>query len=124
MTRFYDEALAPSGLGINQYSILSKLGRAGPQTLRDMADRLVMDRSTLARLLRPLEARKLVTVSVAANDRRHRVIVLTAMGIAVMAAAHPLWVQAELRFEAVFGAKRATTLRSVLKHVTTIAFAA
>lgn len=124
MTRFYDEALASSDLGINQYSILSKLGRAGPQTLCDMADRLVMDRSTLARLLRPLEVRGLVTVSVSTEDRRHRVIVLTECGVEIMAAARPLWIAAEQRFEAVFGAERATTLRRVLKDVTTIAFTA
>lgn len=124
MTRFYDEALASSGLGINQYSILSKLGRAGPQTLRDMADRLVMDRSTLARLLRPLEARGLVTVSVSAEDRRHRVLMLTPSGATVVNEAHPLWIAAEQRFQTVFGAEQAITLRSVLKHVTTIALAA
>ncbi len=59
VTRLYDEALAPTGLGANQYSILVRLS-GGPSTIQELAQRLVMDRSTLGHLLRPLEKRGLV----------------------------------------------------------------
>ena len=34
LTRMYDDALAPVGLGVNQYGILAKLDRFGPQSCR------------------------------------------------------------------------------------------
>jgi DNA-binding MarR family transcriptional regulator len=64
VTRLYDDALAPTGLGANQYSILARLRDVGPHTIQDLARLLVMDRSTLGHLLRPLEKRGLVKVRV------------------------------------------------------------
>ena len=123
LTRLYDDALATLGLGINQYSILSKLERHGPQTLNGLAERLVMDRSTLGRLLRPLEERGLVTVCIAETDRRHRCITLTDAGAALMREARPLWLIAENAFQSAFGTDPALDLRVALKRATTISFA-
>jgi DNA-binding MarR family transcriptional regulator len=122
VTRLYDEALAPTGLGINQYAILSKLDRFGAQTLQALAERLVMDRSTLGHLLRPLETRGLATIRVGEKDRRHRLIALTPAGTALMVDARKLWIEAERRFQAAFGPGESLTLRTALKQVTTIAF--
>jgi DNA-binding MarR family transcriptional regulator len=122
VTKFYDEALAPVGLGLNQYSILSKLNRFGPKILQDLARLLVMDRSTLGHLLRPLEKRGLVTLGVSDRDRRSRVITLTPAGTLLMKEARPLWAKAEHEFERGFGAEAATSLRLVLRQVTATDF--
>src|SRR6516165_873939 len=103
VTRLYDEALAPVGLSTNQFSILSRLNRVGPSTIQDLARLLVMDRSTLGHLLRPLEKRGLVTLSASDKDRRSRVIVLTQAGKAAVAKARPRWAAAQRRFESTFG---------------------
>jgi len=124
VTRAYDEMLAPAGLGLNQYSILAKLGRFGPETIQALADRLVMDRSTLGHLLRPLEARGLVSIGVSETDRRQRVIALTETGAALLAEARPLWIKAEHRFRAVFGVAEAESLRALLSKVAGADFAA
>jgi DNA-binding MarR family transcriptional regulator len=122
VTRLYDDALAPTGLGLNQYSILAKVSRFGPQILQDLADLLVMDRSTLGHLLRPLEGRGLVTIEVPEGDRRRRVVTLTEAGTALMKQAKRLWTKAERRFEQVFGADDARNLRMVLKQLATAEF--
>lgn len=122
VTKLYDDALAPVKLGLNQYSILAKLRRVGPKPLQDLAALLVMDRSTLGHLLRPLEKRGLVALDVSEEDRRSRVIALTLAGMALMKKAHPLWAKAERRFERVFGADAARGLRTVLKEVATTEF--
>src|SRR5258708_24770003 len=57
VTRFYDDALAPVGLGLNQYSILSNLSRSRPKNLQALAYLLFSARSSLWPLLRPLERR-------------------------------------------------------------------
>ena len=117
LTRLYDEALAPTGLGLNQYAILAKLDRFGPQNLRDLAARLVMDRSTLGHLLRPLETRGLLELGIGAADRRQRLIALSPAGAALMPRARQLWATAEQRFESAFGADEAFGLRTVLAKV-------
>ncbi|MDR3537140.1 MAG: MarR family winged helix-turn-helix transcriptional regulator [Acetobacteraceae bacterium] len=123
ITRLYDDALAPVGLGLNQYSILSKLSRLGPKNLQHLADLLVMDRSTLGHLLRPLERRDLPTVGVAEQDRRHRVITLTVQGVALTKQARRLWAKAERRFEHAFGADDALALLMMLRRVTSLELA-
>jgi DNA-binding MarR family transcriptional regulator len=122
VTKLYDDALAPVKLGLNQYSILAKLRRVGPKPLQDLAALVVMDRSTLGHLLRPLEKRGLVTLDVSEEDRRSRIIALTPAGTALMKQAHPLWAKAERRFERVFGPDAALGLRTVLKRVATADF--
>jgi DNA-binding MarR family transcriptional regulator len=89
VTKLYDGTLAPSGLGVNQFSILARLDLVGPSTIQDLAQLLVMDRSTLGHLLRPLEKRGLVTLEVCDQDRRSRTIVLTDVGKAAVAKAPP-----------------------------------
>jgi len=117
VTRLYDDALAPTGLGVNQYSILARLGRVGPSPIQDLARLLVMDRSTLGHLLRPLEKRGLVRLRVSEQDGRSRVAALTPAGRAAVASGRPLWESAQRRFARAFGAKSAVDLRTVLKTV-------
>jgi DNA-binding MarR family transcriptional regulator len=122
LTRLYDDALAPLDLSVNQYSIMSKLSRFGPQTIQDLADLLVMDRSTLGHLLRPLERQGLLTIHIAETDKRERVVALTTAGKAHVKKAKRLWARAERAFQRAFGADRALSLRTVLKQVTAVEF--
>lgn len=120
VSRLYDEALAPVGLGINQYSILARLEQRGPLKQQELARVLVMDRSTIGHLLRPLERRGLVAPAAGAADGRCRVVALTPDGTALLAAARPLWLAAQRDFEAGFGVSEARALRSTLVAVTTL----
>lgn len=124
LTRLYDAALAPVGIGLNQYAILARLHRLGPMRLGDLAANLVMDRSTLGHLLRPLEARGLLAIRTDERDGRRRLIGLTEAGEALRARAHPLWQEAETRFAAAFGAEAAHTLREVCGQVERVVIAA
>ena len=122
VTRLYDEALTPVGIGVNQFSILSRIARIGPSSVQELAQTLVMDRSTLGHLLRPLEERGLVKLSVSPEDRRGRVVMLTAAGKALLSQAHPFWERAQKRFKATFGSEPAARLRRTLKRVATSDF--
>jgi DNA-binding MarR family transcriptional regulator len=123
VTRLYDDALAPIGLGVNQFSILARLGLVGPSTIQDLARLLVMDRSTLGHLLRPLEKRGFVRLDVSEEDRRSRMVALTEAGRAAVAKARPRWAAAQRRFESTFGKEAALELRNVLKEIATADFA-
>jgi len=122
VTKLYDDALAPIGLGVNQFSILARLGLVGPSTIQDLARLLVMDRSTLGHLLRPLEKRGFVELEVSEQDRRSRVVGLTQAGKAAVAKTLPLWAAAQRRFESTFGEEAALELRTVLKEIATADF--
>ena len=119
VTQFYDAALAPSGLGLNQFSILSRLKAVGPVAIQDLARLLIMDRSTLGHLLRPLARRRLVTLATDTEDRRSRRVELTAAGRALLVEARPMWLEAQRRFSRTMGEDAARELRVVLKRVAT-----
>ena len=119
LTRLYDDALAPTGLGVNQFSILARLRLVGPSAIQDLARLLVVDRSTLGHLLRPLERRGFVKLEVSEEDRRSRMVALTEAGKAAVANARPRWAAAQRRFESAFGKEPAVELRTVLKEIAT-----
>ena len=79
VSQFYDSYLAPLGLKTSQYSILAKLMRLGPMSINEIADSMVMDRTTTGRAIRPLERDRLVRIG-NAEDGRKRVVSLTAAG--------------------------------------------
>src|SRR6185437_7781263 len=88
-----------------------------PPTIRDLADRLVMDQSTIGQNLRPLEREGLIALVTDESDRRSRRVKLTRTGRARLAEALPLWSSAQQHFESGFGRRAAAELRTVLGDI-------
>jgi len=118
LTQFYDQLLASSGLRTTQFSILIRLRLAGPMTINALAKALVMDRTTLGRNILPLEREGLIDVASGRADRRSKILRLTKAGAARLRAARAGWTQAQARFEAAFGGRRAAGLRALLRALT------
>jgi DNA-binding MarR family transcriptional regulator len=116
VTRLYDRHLAASGLRTGQYGILARLNRRGPTTINELAADLVIDRTTLARNLRPLERDGLITITANRRDRRLKELRLTEAGAVRFAATRAAWIEAQRAFELGFGPERAAELRGLL-HV-------
>jgi DNA-binding MarR family transcriptional regulator len=116
LLHMYDTIIAPTGLRHCQYGILSALNSRGAAlpSVQELAEELVLDRSTLGQNLRPLERDNFVTLLTDPRDRRVRLIALTKLGIAKFNEAKPYWESAQQRFETVFGKEEAAKLRSVL----------
>lgn len=119
VSRIYDEALAPTGLGSSQQTILAEIGRWAdqPPTLWELSESLVMDRTTIARNLRPLERDGYVSVLPSHIDRRSKLVALTPAGKAKLAESRVYWLQAQKTFERAFGATEAALLRSQLLSI-------
>lgn len=98
----YDEALAPAGLTVAQFSLLRMLERRGPCSLTAFGEATGHDRTTLNRTLKPLEERGLV-VSKPGKDQRQRVVGVTDAGRRSMQLAHPHWERAQARVEEKLG---------------------
>lgn len=90
ITNRYDAALAGLGLRITQFSILAHLVLR-PYPLSDLAETLLMDRTTLTRTLRPMQEAGWLSVMPDPDDRRVRQAMITASGQALYEQAVPAW---------------------------------
>src|SRR5215218_5125312 len=105
VTQVFDEALAPSGLRVTQFTLLVTNRLAGESTINELAERMVMDRTTLSRNLKPLVRSGLLEVR-AGEDGRTRLVRLTPAGERALEAAYPLWRQAQQQTVSVLGEDR------------------
>ena len=94
VTRLYDDALRPVGLRATQLTLLMAIEMMGAPTISALAEQMVMDRTTLAHDLRPLQTAGLVTVA-PGDDRRTRITQLTEVGRRALSDALPLWRHAQ-----------------------------
>jgi DNA-binding MarR family transcriptional regulator len=114
ISQLYDVALAPSGLKTTQRAILAQIGRSQPTTVGALAEALVMDSGGLAHTLKPLIRDGLVAADVDPQDRRNRLIRLTAAGRKKLKESDVLWDAAQRRFESSFGGARSEALREAM----------
>ena len=94
ITRFFDEALEPSGLRSTQLAILLAAGTADSPSITSLAQQLVMDSSTLVRNIRPMAEEELVKITQVPGSRR-KIVLLTKKGQKKIALAVPLWETAQ-----------------------------
>jgi DNA-binding MarR family transcriptional regulator len=90
VSRVYEAGYAPLGLTSTQFSIMVAVNLYGRAPLSRLAERLVLDRTSLYRALKPLVRRKMLAIQ-AGRDRRERVAVLTPAGMQLLAEALPIW---------------------------------
>ena len=117
VSQLYDSALEPCGLRITQRAILNHIARSGTPPLGELAEALVMDRGALTHNLKPLQRDGLVEINVDPDDRRNRLIALTAAGRKKLAESEALWKRAQQGFEAAFGAPKSASLRKALEYL-------
>jgi DNA-binding MarR family transcriptional regulator len=117
ISQLYDTTLAPSGLKTTQRALMAQISRAEPTTVGALAEALVMDSGGLAHTLKPLERDRLVNVTIDPNDRRNRLITLTAKGRAKLAETDVLWAGAQQGFENAFGGPESEALREALRFL-------
>jgi DNA-binding MarR family transcriptional regulator len=120
LTLLYDEAMAPSGLRVTQFNILSELERrtSEPPTVSELAEILVIERSALGQTLRTLEIDGLVALGHDQRDGRRRPISLTPAGRKAVSRGRPYWERAHSHFVSFFGGASALSeLRSTLRDI-------
>ena len=120
ITQLYDATLEPSGLLITQLSVLGGIATLKPATMTQLADSLVMDRTTLTRNLKPLLRRDLVKIS-SGKDERTRYVTLTSKGYQALSKALQLWGQTQARVVKALGEERWSGLMRNLSRLTEIA---
>jgi DNA-binding MarR family transcriptional regulator len=115
LARCYDDAFRPLGITSGQFSLLMSLNRPEAAATGEVAALLGMDRTTLTANVKPLERRGYLKVRAGETDRRHRALVLTEAGRAVLIAAVPIWEKTHAALEAKLQAANADRLRADLR---------
>ncbi|HXZ08206.1 MAG TPA: MarR family transcriptional regulator [Paraburkholderia sp.] len=123
VSQLYDTVLAPCGLSSAQRSVLLHIERAGAPTMTELAYLMVLDRSALARTIKPLERDGYLVQRPDEDDGRSRRVELTPAGRGKLAESNQLWRRAQSRFEEVYGAQRAAALRQTLAEIYSDEFA-
>jgi DNA-binding MarR family transcriptional regulator len=121
LARHFDAALAPVNLTHGQFSLLISLNRPIAPSIGAVAGVLAMDRTTLTANLKPLERRGLVKVAVGRDDKRSRLLVLTATGKHLLAKAIPIWRRAHGDVERRFAKSERSAMRAGLLALSGIA---
>jgi len=117
VTQIYDRSLEAAGLTVTQYGVLGQLIKLDGIGMGALAERLIMDPTTLTRSLRPLQRQGLVRTRPDRRDRRSRCLHLTAKGRAAFEKAVPAWRCAQHRLEEALGGSAAAALNAALDHV-------
>jgi len=116
LTQFYDDALAPSGLSVTQFSLLSNLARIGTMRMSDFAEAYLVDRTALGRMLDPLVERGYVEI-VRGRDARTREASITREGRSALAAARGAWKRAQGQVARKLGPERLEALIGTLAEL-------
>jgi DNA-binding MarR family transcriptional regulator len=119
LTQLYDDVMAPAGLRVTQYHILSELERRAsePPTVSELAEILTMERSALGQTLRTLERDGFIAFGRDEHDGRRRPVELTAAGKSAVTRGRPYWTKAHKRFERYFGNTGLAALRTTLREI-------
>jgi DNA-binding MarR family transcriptional regulator len=119
VTQLFDEALAPSGLRATQFTLLVTNRLMGESTINELAERMVMDRTTLSRNLKPLVRNGLLEVR-SGEDGRTRLVRLTPAGEQALEEAYPLWQQAQQETVSALGEERYEALLGDVAQVVSL----
>ncbi len=119
LTQLYDDAMAPSGLRVTQFSLVRALLRRGPMRITDLAAVALLDRTALSRTLEPLVEQGLVRIA-PGRDARTREVAITRAGKAAYERALPYWEDAQKTVRRKLGEPRIEVLVGLLASVETL----
>lgn len=116
ITEFYDEAVASTGLKTTQLSLLKHINRLGPLNMSELAKAVRLDRTTLARNLKVLEAQGFIAI-ITGKDSRTRQLHISEKGLKILKTADPYWVEAQEKIKKYLGEEDLKTLTRLLLKI-------
>ncbi len=116
LTNGSDEALAPTGLRLTQFSLLAHVRALGRMTIGDLTVAMDLDQTTVSRNVEVLRRAKLLSVERAG---RRRMIGLTVAGQTALDHAYPVWASRQATLVANIGGEAGwSALRGDLARLT------
>ena len=118
LSQMYDHILRPAGIRSTQYSLLRCVNELPDPFISDIGRGLNMDQTTVTRNIEKLEKAGLVLTRPHPDDPRKKQVELSPSGKATLAAAHPLWEEAQKRILSRLGAEDINVLFPLLDKLT------
>lgn len=116
LTSVYDDYLEKTGLTFSQYCVMGNLERLGKGSVTEIADKCKLDRTTVVRLLKPLESRGFI-VDEAQPGSRNRELTLSKDGQAIITEARKKWNEAQVDVEKALGKEDAEKLLELMEKL-------
>jgi DNA-binding MarR family transcriptional regulator len=101
---------------VTQFNVLAVLAQSGAMPLTDLAQILGMERSALARNLKPLERDDLVSITVG-EDKRARIATVTSQGKERLQKSLAHWSKVQKRLLEELGEENASHLAGLLRGI-------
>jgi DNA-binding MarR family transcriptional regulator len=117
VSSIYDEALAPLGINVAQFSLLRAIERLQPVSHTDLAHDAQLDRSTIGRNVRVIERMRLAETHRGEVDHREAIVMLTPVGAELLDNAAPVWDECQKAIEARLGPVKITNLQDILRSL-------
>jgi DNA-binding MarR family transcriptional regulator len=93
------------------------LREVGSKNIHELAEHLILDRTTLGRNLRPLERDGFLAIEQSGEDGRAWFVILTKKGKATTAKTMEKWEKAQADFHKAIGGENAIALSKMLRGV-------
>lgn len=114
VSQLYERHYARAGITAAQFSLLVYIAEAGKAGMAEMAEAMVMDRTTLVRALKPLERDGYVTSEPEGKGSRKLLLALSASGQQKLSEGVECWHAAQAEYVELVGAEHANNLREML----------
>ena len=118
VSQLYERHLSEVDITPTQFSIMAVLGRGSSLTMMELAQAMVMERTSLVRALRPLMDSGFVADEPGEQGKRRFQLILTGSGRTKLDEAMVHWSAAQDEFERKFGHLQAALLRRELLRIT------
>lgn len=113
LTRLYDRHLAAADLTISQFSLLAIVEERPNILIAELAEAMVMERTTLVRAIKPLQNDGYL-LSEVQGPRSTIQLSLSEQGYAKIREAEVFWKEAQSEWERQVGAEQASAIRHAL----------
>ena len=112
----YNQEMQPTGLELTQFTLLTALKMTGETTQGRLGKVLVLDSTSLTRMLRPMVKHGWI-LEKEGEDRRQKLLRLSASGEAKLKQSSPHWERAQARLKRRLGQARWAQMGSLLTEI-------
>ncbi|WP_254601404.1 MarR family winged helix-turn-helix transcriptional regulator [Burkholderia lata] len=114
LTALYNSHLREAGVTVTQFTLLQSINAIAPAGITRVAESMVMDRTSVTRLIEPLLAQGFLATE-PGEDRRFRNLVVTKEGKKAIARAEPAWRAAQAELHSRVGTTQWLHMRDALR---------
>ena len=115
LTTLYNAHLRQTGMTMAQFTLLRNIAALSPAGVTQIAEAMLMDRTSVTRMIEPLIKCGYLSSKAGKEDRRVRNISITPAGLEAMANSHEAWRNAQQELYDIIGADQWMAMRRALR---------